>query len=158
MDHTELRSACPTRSRANLLTGGCGEGKYIIDCRAPSKGVGDKPQIQSILVFDLGGFFKGKNKKAGINHCCDVSVTVSSFGSQHVSSLWFLGQVIHGSGVCELILPWRNNLSSYVNGGVYNSYFSTLTMLLTTAILVIWLCLISVQLAQDWGQRGQERE
>ena len=47
--------------------------------------------------------------------------------------------MVNGSGVHSLILPWRNNLSLYVSDGVYNSNFSTLMMLSTTAILVIWL-------------------
>ena len=41
---------------------------------------------------------------------------------------------------------------------IYRNNFSTLTLLSTTAILVIWLWLISVQLAQNWGQWGQEWE
>lgn len=37
-------------------------------------------------------------------------------------------------GVCELTLPWKNNLRLYINNEIYNSIFSTLTMLSTTAI------------------------
>ena len=58
------------------------------------------------------------------------------FGSQDVSGLWITGQVDHGSGVCEFILPWRNKLNLYINDNSYNSSFITLMMLLT-AILVI---------------------
>lgn len=65
-----------------------GEGKYSVYCRVPSKGVGDKPQIHSNLVFELGGFFKGKNKEAGINHrlvtfvnCCFRSPDISGYDS-----------------------------------------------------------------------------
>ena len=38
-------------------------------CRVSIKGVGDKPQIHSNLVFEFGVFLKGKNKEAEINHC-----------------------------------------------------------------------------------------
>ena len=79
-----------------------------------------------------------------------------SFRNQDISGLWFLGQVIHGLGVCELSVPWRNSLSWYVND-TYNSNFSTLMMLLAMAVLVTWLWLIIIQLAQDWGQREKER-
>ena len=55
---TELGSPRPRHSKANLLIPSCGEGKYSIYCRAPSKGVGDKPQVHSNLVFELR-VFKG---------------------------------------------------------------------------------------------------
>ena len=64
-----------------------------------------------------------------------------------VSGLQFSGQVAHGTGVCELSLPWRNNLSLYVND-IDNSSFSML-MMLTTAIVVVLFWLIGVQLAPD---------
>ena len=44
-----------------------------------------------------------------------------------------------------------------LNDDIYGSNLRT-SVLSTTAILIIWLWLVSVQLAQDWGQRGQERE
>lgn len=56
-------------SKGNLLTLGCGDGKYSVFCKAPSKGVGDKSQIHSNLVFEFGPLLKGKNKEAGDNHC-----------------------------------------------------------------------------------------
>ena len=34
---TELGSACPLCSKANLLTPGCGKGKYIVYCKVRSK-------------------------------------------------------------------------------------------------------------------------
>ena len=79
---------------------------------------------------------------------------ICSFEGQDVSGLQFSGPVIRGSGICELILPWRNSLSLCVNDDVHNISFSTAVMLSTTTmILVIWLWLISVQLASDWDQR-----
>ena len=43
--------------------------KLTIYCRAPSKGMGDMPQIHHNLLFELGVFLKGKKKEAGINSC-----------------------------------------------------------------------------------------
>ena len=91
---------CITPSKANLLRQGCGEGKYSVQCRVPSKGVGDKPQIHFSLVFELRGFrLREKNKEAGNNHC-HVTFPNCRFASQDVSDLGFSGQVVHGSGVC----------------------------------------------------------
>ena len=67
----------------------------------------------------------------------DVLKGQSGFGNQDIFGLQFSGQVVHGSGVCRLILPWRNSLSLCVNDDIYSKYFSTLRMLSTTAILVI---------------------
>ena len=78
---------------------------------------------------------------------------ICSFEGQDVCGLQFSGQVVHGSGICKLILPRRNSLSLCVDDDVHNSSFSTAMMLsTTTVILVIWLWLISVQLAQGRGQ------
>lgn len=49
-------------SKVNLLTPSCGEQKYSVCCWALSNGVGDKPQIQSNLAFELGSFLKGRTK------------------------------------------------------------------------------------------------
>ena len=82
---------------------------------------------------------------------------ICSFEGQDVCGLQFSGQVVHGSGICKLILPRRNSLSLCVDDDVHNSSFSTAMMLsTTTVILVIWLWLISVQLAQA-EVRGQDR-
>lgn len=116
-------------SKGNLLTLGCGDGKYSVFCKAPSKGVGDKSQIHSNLVFEFGPFLKGKNKEAGVNRLLATFLN-HTLGSQDVSGLRLSGQAVHGLGVW-IILPWRNN----ENDDVYN--FSTLTILSATAILVI---------------------
>ena len=51
-------------SKTNLLTPGCGKGKYSIYCTVLSKRVEDKPQIHSNLVFELGFFFfKGEGQR-----------------------------------------------------------------------------------------------
>lgn len=50
----------------------------------------------------------------------------------------------------------HSKLTLYVNDGISNSNYGTSTTLIAAASLV-WLWLISVQLAQNWGQRGQER-
>lgn len=54
--------------------------------------MGDKPQILNNLVFELGIFLKGKNKKAEINHDCmtflwHFLILSCSFGGQGVSGL-----------------------------------------------------------------------
>ena len=100
------------------------------------------------VFFVLFCFLKGKIKEAGIDHHL-VTFLNHSFGSQDVSGLQVSGLVVHGLGA-HLVL------SLYIND-LYNSDFSTLTMLLTTAIFVIWFWLINVQLAQDGGQREHKK-
>ena len=93
--------------------------------------MGNKSQIHSNLVFELGFFLKGKNDEVGINHCLgDISLTSlnSSFRNQDVSGLQFSGQVVHGLGTGWLLLPWRKDLRLYVNDDIYNSNFSHLTL------------------------------
>ena len=97
------------------------------------------------LSFFLSFFFfnQRRSTKAGISHCLWLIVIWES------GCLEFSGQVAHGSGVCELFLSWRNNLSVYFHEEIYTNSFSTLTMLLARAILATWLWLISVQLVHD---------
>ena len=45
--------------------------------------------------------------------------------------------VVHGSGICELILSRRNSLSLCVNDDVYKSSFSTAVMLSTTTVILV---------------------
>ena len=64
--------------------------------------------LRSTPAWSLSlGFSKGKNKEARVSHHL-VTFLSHGFGSQHVSGLCFSGQVVQGSGVCSLILPWRN--------------------------------------------------
>lgn len=57
-----------------------------ICCRVPSKGVEDRSQICSNLVFEFGVVLKGENKEARINHGL-MTFLNHSFGSQDVSGL-----------------------------------------------------------------------
>ena len=81
-----------------------------------------------------------------------------SFRNQNVFGLQSSGQVIHGLGGLLTYLALGSNLSLYINDDIYDSNFSTLKILSTTEILIIRFWLIGIQLAQDRGQRGQERE
>ena len=47
----------PTRSKANLLTPGCGEGKCSVYCRAPSK---EYRQLEALPQKALPDGFQGK--------------------------------------------------------------------------------------------------
>ena len=87
--------------------------------------MGDKPQIHSHLVFELG-VIKGEGKEAGISHF--MTFLNHNFGSQDAKGLCVSGLVVHDPGVCYLILPWRNNLSLYINDVIDNSNFSSLTL------------------------------
>ena len=48
--------------------------------------MGDQPQGRSRLVFELGGFLKGRNKEAGINRRLATLLNHSSEGH----SVWFM--------------------------------------------------------------------
>ena len=52
----------------------------------------------------------------------------------------------------------RHDWATELNYDSDNSHLDILKLLSTTAILVIWLWLVSVLLGQYWGQRGQEGE
>lgn len=58
---------CPGAKSQTLTE--CVYSKVRVHCTVPSKGVGDKSQIECNLVSELGIFLKGKNKEAGINDC-----------------------------------------------------------------------------------------
>lgn len=143
------RGLCACSAESQTLTADvCSKVKVYF--KMPSKGVGDKPWWL-IRIFFLK---KRKNKEGGLNQHL-VTFLNHNFKSMNVSGLWFSGQVAQGS---EVYLPWKNNLSLYINDDLYNGSSSTLMMLETIPILVIWLWLINVQLAQNWGQKAQERE
>ena len=59
-DVTEQRARVPAVRKAKLTAGVCS--KVRTSCRAPSKGVGDKPQIHSNLVFELGVILRRRTK------------------------------------------------------------------------------------------------
>ena len=104
------------------------------------------PHIHSRLVFELGFFFffffflKEMNKEAGIHiflwHFWHFLIIVSRVGM----SVVYGGPLL---GCLWAYLALEKHLSLYINDAVDNSNFSHL---------------ISVQFAQDWGQRGPERE
>ena len=124
--------------------------KYSAYCRVPKQ----ECERQALDPLQLGlwvsfCFLKGKIKEGGINHHL-VTFLNHSFQSQR--HFWFTSVWLGGPQLGKLSLSWVCMLM------LYNSNFSSLTMILTTAILVLWFWLISVQLAQDWGQRGQVRE
>ena len=50
------------------------------------------------------------------------------FGDQNVSSLPFSDQAVHGSRVCELTLPQRDNPSVSISDETYNSRHATTLM------------------------------
>ena len=54
------------------------------------------------------------------------------FGDQNVSSLPFSDQVVHGSRVCELTLPQRDNPSVSISDKIYNSRYATTLMTSST--------------------------
>ena len=111
----------------------------------------------SNLVCELGCFLRKRTRRLRLMVIL-WRFFICSFEGQDVSGLQFSGPVIRGSGICKLILLQRNRLSLCVNYDVHNISFSTAMMLSTaTMILVIWLWLVSIQLAKAWGQRGQER-
>ena len=65
------------------------------------------------------------------------------------------------SELWELVMDrkgWHAEIHGVAKSRPRQSGWTELNMLATTVILVIWLLLISVQLAQDWGQKGHERE
>ena len=100
--------------------------------------------VVCVCVFCLF-VLKGKNREAGVNHCLVTFLNQKS-GVRMSLDYDSLARCSMAGGVCELILPWRNNLHLYVND-IYNSNFSTLTMLSTKTILVIWFWLMSVHWA-----------
>lgn len=53
------------RAESQTLRAGVSS-KVRVYCRAPHKGKGDKPQIHSHLVFELGITYKGKTKELGL--------------------------------------------------------------------------------------------
>ena len=114
-------------------------------------------QVSNLLQPDLWlrGFLR-EEWRSWVSHGL-VTFLDHSFRSQHVYGLQVSGLVVPDPGICKLILPQRNSLSLCVNDDVHSISFSIAMVLSTTTmILVIWLWLISVQLAQAWGQRGQE--
>ena len=52
---------CLWHRKPNSTLGICS--KVRIYCRAPIKGVGDKPQIHSNLIFELGAFLNGEEQR-----------------------------------------------------------------------------------------------
>ena len=49
--------------------------KVRIYCSTPSKGVGNKPQAHSNLVFELGFFFLKRERTKRPDQSCDISMT-----------------------------------------------------------------------------------
>ena len=98
-----------------------------------------------------GSVFKG-NKEAEISHHLGTFLwhfLIIFLGATmslvyHSLVRWFMSRGL-------FILPWRNNLSLYIND-ISNSNFGTSITLSTTAILVIWLRLIRAQVAKCWLQ------
>ena len=123
-----------------------------VQCLLPGTQQGRGGKASDPLPLGLWAFFflffffnQRRSTKAGISHCLwHFLIVIWESGC-----LEFSGQVAHGSGVCELFLSWRNNLSVYFHEEIYTNSFSTLTMLLARAILATWLWLISVQLVHD---------
>lgn len=131
--------------KANLLTLGCGEERCSIYRKVPSKGMGNKAQIHSTLVVELGVFLKGKSRGARINHLVTflwhVLITVSGIRMSLIYNPLVRWSMAWGSAssscpeettrVCTLRM--MSTCLSLV-----------LMMLSTTAVLVIWFWVISV--------------
>ena len=66
----KLGSTCPTHSKANLLTVGCGEEKYRVYCRAPNK---ENRQLM-LKRPELPSGFQGRVFKGNIRgECCRLT-------------------------------------------------------------------------------------
>ena len=95
-------------------------------------------------------FWRGKSKKRDLIIISRLFFFFlflhRSFGSQGVSGLGFSGQVVHSSGVCERILPWRNNLSLIINDDIDNHGLSHLT--------VVDKCSVSTGLRSEGTRKG----
>ena len=110
------------------------KGLVCLWCRKPNSGSGNLQQSEDFLQgvkygrrrstpmwsLSLGVFLKENNKETGHHHL--------------VTFLWYFLTVVSGVrmslvydslaiplGICEFIMPWRNNLSLYVEDDIYKS-------------------------------------
>ena len=117
--------------KANLLTLGCGEERCSIYRKVLSKGMGNKAQIHSTLVVELGVFLKGKSRGARINHLVTFLWHVFSFFNWDIVDLY----IVLVSGIQQ------GNLVVYIHTHLY-SFFQFFSIIVYYKILNIVPCAI----------------
>ena len=153
------------------------KGLACLWCRKPNSGSGNLQQSEDFLQSAKYGrkrstpmwslrlrVFLKKNKEVSHHHLVTFLWYFLTVVSRVRMSLVYDSLALAHEGSVSSSCPGETTrvctlkMTSIRTILIYTNNFSTLTLLSTTAILVIWLWLISVLLAQNWGQRGQEWE
>lgn len=119
---------------------------------AGAEGRGCKPQIRSRLASGGWGVFRGKSEEAGAKHCLGTFLWLPDSGWLRFRSS---GQVVRGSGACELTRPWRKSPSLCSQDGSDSSRSAMANVIHSRSQSWLWLIIAEHRIRVRGHKKGE---